>query len=336
MKKILSLALAALLVLSVFAGCGDKKGTDSGSSSGASSKQGADVRIAGVKSPAGISLAKFMKDSGDKKTANQYTATLYGDAATAAEKLSAGEVDIAVLPTDVAAALYAQNSGSVQLLAANVLGALTVVDTTGEIKNLYGLMGQTVYAAGQGTTSEYLLNYVLDHSGLTVGTDVRIEYVDSYDQLVDMVADGRAPLAVMPEPYLSSALAKNGSAKAAVDLGGEWDRVSDGKELLLGAAVARTDFVKENGQAVKDFLQDFQNSVEFAAGNTEETAALAQKYDIMKAEIAERAIPNLGIAYRDGESMKASVSSLLQILFEANAQSVGGSLPGDDFYYAKA
>ena len=65
----------------------------------------------------------------------------------------------------------------------------------------------------------------------------------------------------------------------------------------------------------------------------EEAAALVEKYDIVKAAIAQKAIPYCNITYIDGEAMKEALSGYLQVLYDQNPDSVGGKLPDDDFYY---
>ena len=65
----------------------------------------------------------------------------------------------------------------------------------------------------------------------------------------------------------------------------------------------------------------------------EEAAALVEKYDIVKADIAQKAIPYCNITYIDGEAMKEALSGYLQVLYDQNPDSVGGQMPGDDFYY---
>ena len=58
-------------------------------------------------------------------------------------------------------------------------------------------------------------------------------------------------------------------------------------------------------------------------------------YEIVTAEVAERAIPACNIVYIDGSEMREKLSGYLNVLFEQNPQSVGGQLPGDDFYYSR-
>ena len=54
-----------------------------------------------------------------------------------------------------------------------------------------------------------------------------------------------------------------------------------------------------------------------------------------KAPIAEAAIPKCNLKYLDGEEMKTALGGYLEVLMEQNPESIGGSLPGDDFYYTE-
>ena len=68
----------------------------------------------------------------------------------------------------------------------------------------------------------------------------------------------------------------------------------------------------------------------------EEAAELAAAAGIIdKAEVAARAMPRCNITYIDGDEMKTALSGYLAVLFEQDAASVGGGLPGDDFYFIR-
>ena len=64
-----------------------------------------------------------------------------------------------------------------------------------------------------------------------------------------------------------------------------------------------------------------------------DAAQLVEQYEIVEAAVAEKAIPYCNIVCISGEEMKTSVQGYLQVLFDQMPQSVGGALPGDDFYY---
>ena len=51
------------------------------------------------------------------------------------------------------------------------------------------------------------------------------------------------------------------------------------------------------------------------------------------AAAAEKALPNCNIVCMTGDDMKDAAENMLTVLFEANAKSVGGALPGEEFYW---
>ena len=63
-------------------------------------------------------------------------------------------------------------------------------------------------------------------------------------------------------------------------------------------------------------------------------AQLISQYGIVEsAETAEKAIPNCNIVCLTGDELRASADAMFNVLFEANPQSIGGAIPGEDIYY---
>ena len=49
--------------------------------------------------------------------------------------------------------------------------------------------------------------------------------------------------------------------------------------------------------------------------------------------MAKKALPRCNVCFLTGEEMKAAMSGYLEIMLSQAPASVGGSLPGDNFYY---
>ena len=60
-----------------------------------------------------------------------------------------------------------------------------------------------------------------------------------------------------------------------------------------------------------------------------------EHYGIVKAPVAKKAIPACNVVFLEGAEMQGKLSGYLQVLFDQNPKSVGGKLPGDDFYFAR-
>ena len=79
---------------------------------------------------------------------------------------------------------------------------------------------------------------------------------------------------------------------------------------------------------------EYAASIEKAQTDVEGTAALCEQYGLIpKAALAQKAIPSCGLTFVTGAEMKTDLSAYLQVMYDAAPKSVGGALPGDDFYY---
>lgn len=346
LKKSLSAVLAALMVAVTVSACANNNAGNASSAAQAVSSQAKvesaenaakiDMNIATLKGPSGIGMAKIMEDASAGITASNYKFSLATDPTEIVSKISSGEVDIAAIPTNLAATLYNKTEGKVNMLALSGLGVLYVLSNGEPITNVSDLKGKTIYATGQGSTPEYALNYILQQNGLDPAKDVTIEYKGEHSELAALVASGDAKIAMLPEPFVTQVTSKNADVKVALDLTKEWSKAVGGKsDLSMTAIVARKDFVEKNKAAVDKFLAEYKESVNYTNTNIDGAAALSEKYDVMAAAVAKKAIPNCNIVYVDGSEMQSKTADFLNILFTANPKSVGGKLPGEDFYYKK-
>lgn len=344
-KKITSLTIAALLFLSVASGCGNSNAassstpeasTPASSEASSAAAQKTTIRLATLKGPTGLGMLKLMSDNDAGTSANKYEFTLVSAPDEIVSKITTGEIDAAAVPTNLAATLYNKTNGNIQMAAVNTLGVLSVVTNGENITSIKDLKGKTVYSSGQGSTPEYALNYILSQNGLEVGKDVTVEYKAEHAELATLIISGKAKIAVLPEPFVTQVMTKSTDAKIALDVTEEWNKVAGDKSVLtMGCLIVRKDFVEKNKDAFNQFLDEYKASSEFTNASVEEAAALSEKYDIMPAAVAKKAIPNCNIVYMDGSEMKAKIPEFLNVLFKANPKSVGGKLPGDDFYYEK-
>ena len=72
---------------------------------------------------------------------------------------------------------------------------------------------------------------------------------------------------------------------------------------------------------------------DFSDSKKKLAAGLIENFEIAAAAVAKAALPHCNITFMAGPEMKTNVLAYLAVLAEANPQSVGGALPGDDFYY---
>jgi len=334
MKKFLCLLLAALLVVGTFAACSGNAGDDTTAlpteSTGPAVKK--DVNIAVLKGPTGMGAAKLMEMNENNEALNNYNFTVATAPDQITGKLVSKELDIASIPTNAASALYNKTKGNVTLIAINTLGVLYILEKGDSVSSVADLKGKTILASGKSSTAEYVLNFILEKNGLKVGTDVTVEYAAEHAEAASQAISGKYDIVMLPEPFVTSTLLQNSDFKVKLNLTEEWKKVANA-ELTMGCVAVRTDFLKENPEAVENFLKDYKTSVDFVNSDVEGAAALIEKYDIAKAAVAKKALPNCNIVLITGEDMKKDASQFLSIIYDFDASAVGGALPEDSFYY---
>ena len=105
--------------------------------------------------------------------------------------------------------------------------------------------------------------------------------------------------------------------------------------FITGVTVVRTEFLNDHPESVQDFIVAHHNSVVMCETDLATTADRVVELGIIaKAPLAQKAIPLCNIVCITGSEIKPALSGYLQTLFDANPKSVGGAMPGDDFYYA--
>lgn len=308
------------------------------SASGETEGSGEAVNVMALKGPTAMGMVKFMDDADSGLiTDYDYEFTIAAAADEVTPKLVQGAADIAAVPANLASVLFNNTEGGVEVLAINTLGVLYIVENGETIQSVEDLRGKTIYASGKGSTPEYALNYVLSQNGIDPEADVTIEWKSEQTECLASLTAAENGIAMLPQPFATTALTKVDTIRTALDLTEEWDKIQADAEtpstLVTGVVVARTEFIEENPEAVADFLTRYEESVEFVNSDVEAGAELVGKYDIVTAEVAKQAIPACNITYIAGEEMKEKLSGYLNVLFEANPTSVGGALPTDEFYY---
>ena len=330
MKKLLAIALALAMIFS-FAACGTENNGSNETPSDTYTP--VDINIAGIKGPTAVGMVDLMQKQEDKTAANNYNFSVFGDPQELVGKISTGAVDIAALPTNLAATLYKKTEGKIKVLAVNTYGVLHIVENGETVKSFADLKGKTILSTGEGSNPEYILRYVLENNGINPDTDVTIKFVTSNDEMIAQLKTGGAQIAMVPEPAVTKKKKKIPTLRRVFDMNTEWEKITQDSALMMGCVVVRTEFLEQNPAAVKKFMEEYEASVN-AVSNLEKTASLCEKFEIIPAAaVAKKAIPNCHIAFTAGEEMKADLGGYFKVLFEANPKSIGGALPDDNFYY---
>lgn len=350
MKKILTGAIAAFICAISLTACsngGDLESSDNSDNSpnvsttdeSESNSAGENTsvakpeqfRVAALKGPTAMGLVKLMDDNETSDLGYEFNIYAAPDEITLL--VAKGDVDIACVPANLCSVLYNKTEGKVQACAVNTLGVLYICENGESVKSVADLKGRTIYSAGKGSTPEYALNFILGSNGIDPEKDVTIEWKSEHAECLQAMLTGENCVAMLPQPFVTTAQTKNENVRVALDLNTEWDNLGLDSVMITGGAIVRKEFAEQYPDAVNEFLSRYAESVNYVNTNVDEGAALVGKYDIVPEAVAKKALPSCNIVCITGDELKIKLSGYLQVLFDNDSAAVGGKLPGDDFYY---
>ena len=218
------------------------------------------VRIVALKGPTAMGLVELMDqvDSGDLNA--PYSFEIAASPDEVAPLVAKADVDVAFVPANLASVLYNNTDGGVRAIAVNTLGVLYLCTTGQGAQSVADLAGAIIYASGKGATPEYALDYILRSSGLDPEVDVTVEWKSEHAECVAALAQDADAWALLPQPFVTTAQAKNPAIEVVFDLTAEWDKLQEGppeeerSSLITGVTIARTAFVEEHAAAVDLFI----------------------------------------------------------------------------------
>ncbi len=349
MKRLLLLALALVMVLAMMTACGTKEAP-------AATEKPADTAMAAVEpteasaeaapeatpeqaatfgessplaaatlaGPTGMGMIQMFGNPA-------YDIALQSSPDEITPKIISGEVSVATIPSNLAAVLYNKMKGGISIVSVNTMGVLYILENGDTVSSVEDLAGKTIYATGQGSTPEYALNKILSANGLE---GVTVEYMGAHADLANAMAAGEVKLALLPEPFVSTVLAKNPDVKVKIDINTEWQKIfGEDAGMPMGVTVVSNKFAANKADMDK-LIADYSASVEYVTMDTDAAAADIVAQGIVGAEpIAKAAIPRCGISFITGEQCKAILADYFAVMFESNPDSLGGAIPDDAIYY---
>jgi len=335
LKKLLSVLLTCIMIMGIMAGCGSNNEESSSTNNQADTpNEKVTVKVGSLKGATSMGIVSLMDNNANETAANNYEFTMVTAADELLTKVVSGELDIALVPANVASVLYNKTEGKVSVININTLGVLYIVTGDESIKTLEDLKGKTLYLTGKGTTPDYVIQYLLEENGLL--DDVTLEYKSEATEIAALLKESPESVGLLPQPFATVACTNNERLEIVIDLTEQWDSIQgdNGSKLVTGVTIVRNEFLEKNEEAVKTFMTEHQDSADFTNTNVEKAAELIVATGIIeKAPIAVKAIPYCSITYIDGNDMKNALSGYLEVLFNREKTSIGGKLPTDDFYY---
>ncbi len=291
-----------------------------------------EMKIAGLKGPTSVGMLPLFENNPALGEGVTSSYEVVPDPQIMIARIMSGEVSIAAVPINLAAIL--SNKGvDYSFKAVTGDGLIHVVSSRDDIKSMADLKGKTVYCIGQGSTPEFILRYTLQKSGLDPDKDVKIDF--TYDQvsITPQLVSGKVDIAVLPEPFVSIVQAKNPAVKPVIDLQKVWAEVSGtGETYPMTGILVSNKLLETRPDAVENFFAAYVDAIDWVNANPAEAGPLAFKYMQMPAPVITSAVPRLNLRFQRAAEARPRVEELYSVFFGFAPASVGGKIPGDDFY----
>lgn len=293
------------------------------------------TRVASLKGPTTVGLLNMMEKANNNEFPEKYEFSIEASADVISQKILAGQLDVALIPANVASTLYNKSNGQVRALDICAGSVLDIVAPTGCVKNFADLSGKTLYTMGKGTSPEFVLNYLLQKAGLT--DKVNVQYKQEASEVIQALADDKAAAALLPQPFATVAPSKVPGTEIALDMEKAWSEYAlAGSNLVCGVTVLRQDYLADHEKLAEEFVRHQDDSVKKATNNIGDTARLMVKYGILdNEELAKKAIPYCGLSCTRNQAMRKALGGYLAVLAEEDTASIGGKVPDDHFYISE-
>jgi NitT/TauT family transport system substrate-binding protein len=282
------------------------------------------IQIACLHGPTAISMLDLMNHHEEYK----YNINMYNTPEEIVGRVTKNEVDVAAIPTNLAAILYKKTDSKIKLATIAAFGALSIISRD-QIDSLSELQGKSLYLAGKGAVPEYMLLHILKKENISP-EDLDLQYISSHSQVASLLLSNKFNTAMLPEPFATEVLYKDPSLKRVIDITQLWKSIEKSEDPPPMGSVIISDKFSKNKSALDKFLERYKKSCSFASENLDKAAEKCDELNIIKKEIALEAIPRCNVEF--SSNTKERVKDFLNILYSIDPQSVGGTLPDEGFY----
>ena len=317
MKKISTLILTIILVVNL-TGCSLSK----------------DVRVKTYNGLPAISICKLIKEEENIKSSYKTSYTIESNENKLAESLNKKEVDIALVPTDMAAKVYNKNS-SYQIFASIGQGSYYLVTSDPEVRGFNStLINKEIAIAGESSMTDNIVKAILKKNNIDE-TLVKFKYTNTVPELVKTLTLGEIYTGIVPETSLTSLLYKHSGLKILASTNDAYENTFDISEgYPQFSVIVRKDFAKNNKEYVNKFLFKLKESIEFVNNNPLQAGAYGEELKIpIKPQILSKAIKRCNLKFIEIDKFKQNYEYFFDILYNYNNEAVGGTVPDESIYH---
>jgi ABC-type nitrate/sulfonate/bicarbonate transport system substrate-binding protein len=302
MKRLYSLLLAILMLLSLFA------------------VAGADEYVVKVSSPSGapgLALATLAVQAPENYT--------YLTAETITAEFANETADFIIAPLNAGAKLYKAGKSSYKLAAVVAWGNLFIASQR-ENFTLEDINGAEITMFGEKTINSSITKFVLAENGII---PANVEYLAGASNTQKLLLSDAEAIVLTAEPALTAARTKNDKITSySVN---ELYKSATGYDGFTQAGLfVKTETAQNHPEVVENYLKLVEESCDKCVSDVAAVAEAAAAMEILpNKKVGMNAIPNCTIRYMSALDAREQV----EITANIDLEQFGGAVPADDFYY---
>lgn len=344
-NRVLVVAVALMVATGVVFAGGKKESVGDVPATESPSAGSLTVNVAALNGPSGIPMAYLFENKPEIAGAD-FQFQVAAGADVLLPKLLKGEVDVGILPPNVAAKVFTKNNEAIVVGAVMGQGMLNLITKDTSVASLADLKGKTVTVAGQGATPEYMVRYLLKENGIKVAEDgiatadsVALDFSIPNAEIAAALLSGKIQYAIVPEPFSTVATTKDATVVKAIDLQSEYEKVqrANGKDSAnypMTVIVVRKQLAEQSPEVVRGLLASFQKAVDWTLANAAEAGKLVEQHTLgLQAPIATKVVPNGAYVFVPAKEAQSQLEELYSIFLDFAPEAIGGQLPGNNFYF---
>ncbi|MCS7201548.1 MAG: DUF3834 domain-containing protein [Dictyoglomus sp.] len=227
--------------------------------------------------------------------------------------------DVIIAPFITLVNLY--NKGvNIKYLATFNFSAFYLISN--KAKKFEELKGETLYIAQKGSTQDIIFNIFLQQTELKDKINI---YYSTPQEITSLYISGKINNALLPEPFVSMCLAKNG--RILLDIQQVYRWISKGKYLPITSIAIRRDLNKKDIERIDKLFRDNFKNLNM---NPENYIEKSSKILNIEGHIIRSSLKRLAFRYQ-GYSIKRDLLNFLEYIYEKAPQLIG-NIPDENFF----
>ena len=288
------------------------------------------VRIGTAYGPTAVATSALFENTTD------YNFTTLTDPSALIGKIDAGDIDIALVPSNFAATLY-NKEHNVKMISINNLCSIKVVSQDTNIQSVKDIKNQKIYSTGEKNVVGAILGILSKNENFSA-KNANVIYKTNVEEVLSNVSSDPKALGVVTQPQASLTARLNNNIYEILDVAEEWHSIyGANNNPVTAVAIVRNDFLEKHKDKVDKFLADEKNSINHTNQNPAEAAYVINKLTTKTENMYDATdILNCKVEYIDGNEMQKLCNTFFKMIYDYDPSYIGNIVPDDNLYYIDA